>query len=191
MSSDRRIYVFIYGALNPVRLAELLDLPLSDVLNNCKACKLVGYKRAFMGMSRKWDWSSISTIIKDDDAEIKAYAFYATLDQLSKIDQYESDPVMFERKNIELFDKEGNSFEGYAYKIAHHATFEFPSDEYLDSCIQSKMAYYYLHPKTSPSEFDYTQTTIDIWMAGTNQKLGYYYHNNIIYDEEVIDLIGI
>ena len=126
----------------------------------------------------------------DEKAEIKAYAFPVDSDQLWIIDEYERSPVMFERKKVKLLDKEGNYFDGYVYKIAHYAEFEFPSDEYLDNWALSKMAYYYLSPKISPEEFDYKSTSIEIWKAGTNQKLGYYYLNNIKYDDEISEYIN-
>ena len=183
-------YVFFYGSIHPEKIAQLLKLSLSEVLKKCKPWKLKGFKKAFMGMSRRWDWSSIATIIKDKNCEIRSYAFPLTTEQLFIIDEYERKPVMLERKKVDLIDTDGVSFEGEAYKVAHHAKFEFPSEEYMESCAMTKMAYYYLQSKDIQKDIDFSETMIEIWDAGTNQKLGNYYISNIKYDPLIQEIVN-
>lgn len=190
MSNSDLKYVFFFGSIHPQKIADLLELPLKDVLDKCRPCTLKGYKMAFMGMSRRWDWSSIATLIKDPKHEIKSFAFPVNSEQLSIIDEYELDPVMLERRKVELVDCNGVSFKGEAYKISHHSKFEFPSEDYMESCAMTRMAYYYLQSTLPQDEKQLKETKIEIWNAGTNQKLGDYYISNIKYDPIIKEIIN-
>ena len=59
----------------------------------------------------------------------------------------------------------------------------------MESCALTKMAYYYLQSKAPSKEAKFTETKIEIWDAGTNQKLGDYYIRNIKYDPLIKQII--
>ena len=133
MEASPNTYIFCYGSNHPEQIARRLEVPLKEVLEKCRACTLKGYKRAYMGTSRNWGGSSPATVVEDPNSEVKAFAFLMTAEQVTKMDGFEHYPVNYDRKHIQLVDKEGVTFPAQVYVLNPKDEFNHPCDAYLDA----------------------------------------------------------
>ncbi|CAI2380245.1 unnamed protein product [Moneuplotes crassus] len=199
-------WVFCYGSNHPEQISRRLKVPLAKVLEKCRACSAKGYIRAFMGISKKWDETSPSTIIKstnkarlnspvlkDSSDEFKAFAYGMTSEELSMMDKWEGVPFQYKREEITLTGKDGVEFEGLAYIKVSDERFVYPSEKYLEACGKTIMAYWYLPPKTSESDIkspteSYFSVGFEVVNATTGEKEGEY-ESKISYDQDTCDYI--
>ena len=142
-----------------------------------------------MNIGKRWSSTSPSTLIPDPAKEHKAFAYHMTPEEVKMMDKWETVPKKYLRKEIELTDKEGVVFMGQAYFMNPDDQFVFPSEEYLQACSKTSMAYYYLPPRMPSSEIDYYNIKFDVINAITGKKEGVY-KGKVEYDEYTQKLIN-
>ena len=86
-----------------------------------------------MGCSLRWKSTSPATLIEDAGSEVKAFAFLMTPEQIAQMDVFEGFPIRYDRKVVQLIDKEGQIFSAQVYLQTPKEDFTFPCDEYLDA----------------------------------------------------------
>ena len=152
------------------------------VLNNCTACTLNGYRRAYEGYSETWDGKSVATVIQDENAQIDAFAFHMTPDQVLMMNKFEGYPNIYYREEVQLVDKLGIYFSAQVYIINSTGIFNYPTHEYLDANSLTLMAYHYLPPINREVDFDYNKITYPIYNGVTGEKVDDYMWGGIHYD---------
>mmetsp|Transcript_4307 Transcript_4307/g.3613 ORF Transcript_4307/g.3613 Transcript_4307/m.3613 type:complete len:127 (+) Transcript_4307:24-404(+) len=126
MEESKLTYIFCYGSNHPEQISKRLGIPLSDVLDNCRACTLKNYFRAHMGVSKNWEGGSAATITPSTKNDMNAFAYLMTSEQVTQMDKFEHVPKNYEREDVELVDKEGEIFQGQAYIMRSKDKFCYP-----------------------------------------------------------------
>ena len=153
------VYLFCYGFNHPVKVAELLNISVEELLPRWIPCILKGYRRAFAGHDNFFDMKSVATIIKDPNSEIHSYAFQVEEEKIDFIDKFEEYPEVYDRIKIELEDMEGNKFDAQVYVMHKRDVFAYPTDEYFKGVALTIATHNYLNNK----ETDYENFTIEIY----------------------------
>lgn len=94
-------YIFSYGYNHPMQVADLLNIPLNELLPYCVPCSLKGYKRAFGGEDDYFENTSVATIVKDPNSSINSYAFAVESTNIGFIDEFEEYPEEYDRVKVD------------------------------------------------------------------------------------------
>ncbi|CAI2379066.1 unnamed protein product [Moneuplotes crassus] len=187
-SGKEGTWIFCYGSNHPEQISRRLEVPLEDVLANCRACTAKGYTRAFMGITSLWNNTSPSTIIKAESKDCKAFAYLMSAEEVVQMDKWEGIPLYYTREDILLEDKQGEVFAGQVYLQVPQEEFVYPDEGYLQACSKTSMAYYYLPPAEETGSVDYYNAQFEI-INGFNGKNEGEYMAKILYDEHTEKVI--
>mmetsp|Transcript_4114 Transcript_4114/g.4748 ORF Transcript_4114/g.4748 Transcript_4114/m.4748 type:complete len:173 (-) Transcript_4114:19-537(-) len=140
-----------------------MNVELEDILAKSIPCTLKGYKRAFAGASDVFGEKgrSVCTILKDDQAEIKSYAFEVEDQNMKFIDEFEAYPVMYDRIVMQCESTQGEVFDAFVYIMNDISKYAYPTEGYLKGVAQTIASHYYLSKQT----FDFENVVIEIVKA--------------------------
>lgn len=163
-------YVFSYGFNNPEHIADLLSMPVDDLLPYWVPWTLHGHRRGFAGEDKVFDHSSVATIVKDPTSWIKSYAFAIEETDISYVDEFEVVPEEYERRQVQVEDKNGWIFDAYVYVMTERHIFKKPTEEYLKGVALTHAAHYYLNDE----DRDYEHFEVELFDALTGKSHGFH-----------------
>ena len=158
-----KVYVFWYGYNSPGHIARLLGMSVEDLLVDCRACTLRGYKRTFAGLDSEFSHRSVCAIVPDPESSINSYAFRIPMSELKYVDEFEEYPRFYDRVIVQLEDRHGEHFEGHVYVMNKNEDFAYPWASYLSGVALTMATYHYLHGE----EFDHVNFKIEVTDAHT------------------------
>lgn len=89
---------------------------------------LEGYKLAFSGKSSRWQNGSVATIVEDKNSKVFGYYTEMRLDEVKRLDKFESVPKIYRRKLVQIGNREAFTYEKLDNQYYHPV-----SEEYLDA----------------------------------------------------------
>ena len=114
-------YVFCYGSNHPEQLSRRLETTIDSIMSRAISCKVKGFKRVYVGVSRNWGGNSVANIIRDPESYVLGYAVSMTPEEISKLDVFEGYPTWYDRIKVELtsIKKDGSEavLNGIAYEM--------------------------------------------------------------------------
>ena len=99
---DSNTYVFCYGSNHPEQLSRRLETTIDSIMSRAISCKVKGFKRVYVGVSRNWGGNSVANIITDPESYVLGYAVSMTPEEILKLDVFEGYPTWYDRIKVEL-----------------------------------------------------------------------------------------